>query len=81
MDFVRRKRNPVLKNGWFVVKRPDALGLSSGVTWEAAQSEEEIYFSTNKPWCEAGLMYRSNYGSQNLVRSLSTLLCELIRRR
>lgn len=81
MDFVRGKRAPILKNGWFVVKRPDTLGLLGGVTWDDAQRQEEHYFSTAEPWCAAGLLYRSNYGSQNLVSSLSVLLCELIRRR
>ncbi|KAF9650942.1 hypothetical protein BDM02DRAFT_1001795 [Thelephora ganbajun] len=80
LDFVRGKRNPILKNGWFVVKRPDTPGLLSGITWEAAQSQEEKYFSTTQPWCTAS-MYRSNYGSQNLVGSLSVLLCEVIKRR
>ena len=81
LDFVRGKRKPILKNGWFVVKRPDTPGLLSGITWEAAQSEEEKYFSTARPWHTAGPMYHSSYGSQNLVRSLSALLCELIKRR
>ena len=75
------KRKPILKNGWFVVKRPDALKLSGGITWEDAQSEEDKYFSTNLPWCTADLSYRSNYGSQNLVKSLGTRLCEVIKRR
>jgi len=78
---VRGRRNPILKNGWFVVKRPETPDLLRGITWEEAQKEEETYFSTKKPWCRAELMYRSNYGSQSLVRSLSVLLCELIKRR
>jgi len=49
LDFVRGKRNPILENGWFVVKRPDTLEIFSGVTWEAAQSQEEKYFSTSWP--------------------------------
>lgn len=76
---MRGKRNPILKNGWFVVKRPDTPGLLSGVGWEDAQSQEEAYFSTGRPWCTAELKYRSNYGSQNLVNSLSELFCEAIR--
>ena len=81
LDFVRGKRDPILKNGWFVVKRPDTPGLLNGVTWEEAQSQEEMWFSKTGPWCTADLRYRSNYGSQNLVRSLSVLLCEVIKRR
>jgi hypothetical protein len=64
-----------------VVKRPDAQGILDGITWEAAQSEEETFFSTARPWCAVELRYRFNYGSQRLVRSLSTLLCEVIKRR
>lgn len=81
MDFIRGKRKPILKNGWFVVRRPGASGLSDGVTWETAQSQEEIYFNKAGPWCATESVYRSNYGSQNLVKSLSRLLCELIKRR
>ena len=55
--------------------------LLSGITWEAAQRLEEDYFSTAEPWCSVEPVYCSNYGSQNLVRSLSTLLCDLIKRR
>ena len=64
-----------------MVKRPETPELLSGITWEEEQKAEETYFNTKQPWCTAELMYRSNYGSQNLVRSLSVLLCELIKRR
>lgn len=81
LDFVRGKRNPILKHGWYVVKRPDEPGLLSGTTWKDSQSQEKDYFATAKPWCTAELKYRSKYGSQNLVNSLSVLLCEVIKRR
>ena len=69
LDFPRGKRKPILQNGWYVLKRPDAPGLLSGISREAAQGQEEVYFSTTPPWNAAGLAYRSNYGSQNIVRS------------
>lgn len=81
LDFPRGKHNPVLKHGWFVLKRPDAPALSGGITREEAQRQEEVYFSTAQPWCAVEPRYRSNYGGQSLVRSLSKLLCEVIKRR
>ncbi|PPR05458.1 hypothetical protein CVT24_008227 [Panaeolus cyanescens] len=80
ISFIRNERE-ALENNWYCVKQP-ASSESSGVkTWEDARKIEDIFFSTNSPWCELDPMYQRFLRTRNLVERLSKILSDLISKR
>ena len=64
-----------LTHGYFVTRLPSTKETDS--TWEQVREREEKFFQSHKRWNHLD-QWRSRFGHQNLVRTLSDLLCERI---
>ena len=80
LRFIRNEYEE-LQNGWYCVKQPNSRSLSQGISWKAARTQENEYFSMTPPWSSLETTYQNYLRTSNLTERLSIILSELISKR
>ena len=65
-----------LNHGYFCTRQPDDAERRAGVSSAQARSSETAFFAKTAPWSKSSHHHR--FGTPNLVKTLSSLLTNII---
>ena len=65
-----------LTHGYFCTRQPDDAERRTGVSAAQARSSETAFFMKTAPWSKSSHQHR--FGTPNLVKTLSSLLTNII---
>ncbi|KAJ3722601.1 P-loop containing nucleoside triphosphate hydrolase protein [Lentinula raphanica] len=78
LDVIDGRRHPLVL-GYYCTLQPNDDQRSAGIEHSTAREGETKFFETTAPWCQS--TNPSNFGTHNLVSTLSKLLVQVIDRR
>jgi hypothetical protein len=78
LDILEGRTHP-LKHGYYCTRQPDDEERDAEITTAEARAAEATFFAHNAPWSNS--LHHQRLGIDNLVKTLSTLLIQVINER